>query len=156
MHFLDQRRQEADDVLSTTMFKALNHFIDTAGEVANARAWLTTILHNACMDGHRSARRRGEIFAETEAEELENLPPDQFNQARTPEEILRSRESLETLSRLIQALSPALREPLLLRTVEHLSYGEIAQRLALTEVNVRKRVQQARDQLRAALQRTAG
>lgn len=134
------------------MLKALHHFVDSSGDVANARAWLTTILHNACMDGHRSAKRRCELFAETEVSELENLAPEHGHQAQTPEDIVKSRQSLEVLQRLIEELPGALREPLLLRTVEHLSYTEIANRLALTEVNVRKRVQQARDQLRAALQ----
>lgn len=137
------------------MFKALHHFIDSAGAVSNTRAWLTTILHNACMDGHRSAKRRNELFEETELSELENLPPEHGHQTPTPEDILKTRESLEVLSRLVQELPEALREPLLLRTVEHLSYGEIALRLGLTEVNIRKRVQQARDQLRAGLERTA-
>lgn len=137
------------------MFKALHHFIESAGAVSNTRAWLTTILHNACMDGHRSAKRRNELFEETELAELENLPPDHWHQAPTPEDLLKTRESLEALSRLVQELPAPLREPLLLRTLEHQSYAEIARRLGLTEVNVRKRVQQARDQLRAGLQRTA-
>lgn len=130
------------------MLKALHNFVQTAGNVDNTRAWLTTILHNACMDGHRSARRRRDLIADTEVSELENLAPDQGSHARTPEDIVRIREALEALYRLILQLPLVLREPLLLRTVEHLSYAEIAQRLALTEANARKRVQQARDQLR--------
>jgi RNA polymerase sigma factor (sigma-70 family) len=130
------------------MLKALHNFVQSAGNVDNTRAWLTTILHNACMDGHRSTRRRRDLIADTDVSELENLAPDQGNHARTPEDIVRIREALEALYRRILQLPLVLREPLLLRTVEHLSYAEIAQRLALTEPNARKRVQQARDQLR--------
>lgn len=132
-----------------TMLKAFQNFVDTAGDVDNTRAWLTTILHNACMDGHRNARRRKDVITDTELSEFENMAPIHGNNARTPEEILRVRESLDALYRQILELPIVLREPLLLRTVEHLSYTEIAQRLTLTEANVRKRVQQARDQLRA-------
>lgn len=131
------------------MLKALHYFVESAGDVDNPRAWLTTILHNSCMDGHRNTKRRRDLITDTEISELENLAPDQGSRAQTPEDIVRVRESLDVLYRLILELPLVLREPLLLRTVEHLSYTEIAHRLALTEANARKRVQQARDQLRA-------
>jgi len=102
------------------------------------------------MGGHRSAKRRKDLIADTEISELENLVPDPGSHTQTPEDIVRIRQSLDVLHRLILELPARLREPPLLRTVEHLSYTEIAQRLALTEANARKRVQQARDQLRAA------
>lgn len=148
LHLLDSHREDAEDVLSTTMLKALHHFVESAGEVANTQAWLTTILHNACIDGHRSAKRRRDLFMEAEAEEYENLPPEPGGRAQSPEDIVRIRQSLEDLYRSILELPAGLREPLLLRTVEHLSYAEIARQLGLTEANTRKRVQQARDQLR--------
>jgi RNA polymerase sigma-70 factor (ECF subfamily) len=147
--FLDRRRDDAEDALSTTMLKAMHNFVESAGDIENTRAWLTTILHNACMDGHRHAKRRRDLIADTEVSELENLPHSEGSHARTPEDIVRIRQSLDALHRQILALPEVLREPLLLRTVEHLSYTEIAQRLGLTEANTRKRVQQARDQLRA-------
>lgn len=131
------------------MLKAMHNFVESAGDIDNARAWLTTILHNACMDGYRNAKRRKELIADTEIAELENLAPHEGGHAQTPEDIVRVRQSLEALHRQILALPQAFREPLLLRTVEHLSYAEIAGRLGLTEANARKRVQQARDQLRA-------
>lgn len=133
------------------MLKAFHNFVESAGDVDNARAWLTTILHNACMDGHRNAKRRRDVFTDAELSEFENMASSQGSHAQTPEDILRVRQSLEALYRQILQLPVVLREPLLLRTVDHLSYAEIAQRLALTEANVRKRVQQARDQLRATL-----
>lgn len=147
--FLDRHREDAEDALSTTMLKAMHNFVESAGDIENARAWLTTILHNACMDGHRHTKRRRDLIADTEVSELENIAHTEGRHAQTPEDIVRIRESLDGLHRQILALPQLLREPLLLRTVEHLSYTEIAQRLGLTEANVRKRVQQARDQLRA-------
>ncbi len=149
-HLLDSNRDDAEDALSTAMLKALQNFVETSGGVVNTRAWLTTILYNACMDGHRNAKRRKDLFMETEGSEFENLSSEYGGRGQSPEDIVRIRESLEDLYRLILDLPPALREPLLLRTVEHLSYPEIAERLKLTEANVRKRVQQARDQLRTS------
>lgn len=141
-------REDAEDALSTAMIQAFHNFTSHAGGVANMRAWLTTIVHNACMDGYRKSKRQKNFFTETEASEYENMSDEYGTPARSPEDIVRIKQSLEQLYRSILALPAALREPLLLRTIEHLPYPEIARRLKLTEANVRKRVQQARDQLR--------
>lgn len=101
------------------------------------------------MDGYRNAKRRKDLIADTEIPELANLAPQEDSPTQTPGDIVRVRQALETLHRQLPALPQFFREPLLLRTVEYLSYAEIAQRLGLTEANARKRVQQARDQLRA-------
>jgi len=131
------------------MLKAMHNFVESAGNIENVRAWLTTILYHACMDGHRNTKRHKSIISDIEISELENLAADQGCQAQTPEDCARVREFMDTLHQQILALPLMLRKPLLLRTVEHLSYTEIAQRLGLENANVRKRVQQARDQLRA-------
>ncbi len=52
------------------------------------------------------------------------------------------------LMQAIHELPETLRQPLLLRFYYDLSYSEIAKRLGLTEVTVRKRVQLARDIVR--------
>jgi RNA polymerase sigma factor (sigma-70 family) len=150
LYLLGSNREDAEDALSTAMLQAFQNFTELAGGIANTRAWLTTIVHNACMDGYRKLRRQKDFFAETEISEFENIPAEYGTPSQSPEDIVRIRESVEELYRLILELPATLREPLLLRTVEHLSYSEIAGRLKLTEANVRKRVQQARDQLRAS------
>lgn len=150
LFLLGSNREDAEDALSTAMMQAFQHFTSHAGGIANMRAWLTTIVHNACMDGHRKSRRQRDFFSETEVSEYENIPAEYGAPAQSPEDIVRVRQSLEELYRLIMALPATLREPLLLRTTEYLSYTEIATRLNLTEANVRKRVQQARDQLRSS------
>lgn len=149
-HFLNHQRDEAEDAMSTTMLKAQNNFIKSSGSINNIRAWLTTILHNACMDGHRNIKRSKEVFIGSELLDFENLASQEVGRAQTPEELVDIQESLEVLYCRILELPAALREPLLLRAIEHLSYSEIAQQLELTEVNVRKRVQQARGRLRDA------
>ena len=55
------------------------------------------------------------------------------------------------LQHAIAHLPPRLREPFVLRVVEGVPCREIAQQLALTPANVRKRVQHARTLLRAEL-----
>lgn len=149
-YLLGGNREEAEDVLSAAMMQAFQNFTNQSCGVGNMRAWLTTIVHNACMDGFRKSKRKNNYFTDIETSEIENIPADYGAPSQSPEDIVRVRESLDELYQLILALPETLREPLLLRTIEHLSYPEIATRLNLTEANVRKRLQQARDRLRAS------
>lgn len=149
-YLLGSNREEAEDVLSAAMMQAFQNFTSQSCGVGNMRAWLTTIVHNACMDGFRKSKRKNNYFTDIETSEIENIPADYGAPSQSPEDIVRVRESLDELYQLILALPETLREPLLLRTIEHLSYPEIATRLNLTEANVRKRLQQARDRLRAS------
>lgn len=148
LFLLGGNREDAEDVLSTAMIQAFQNYTNQSTEVDNMRAWMTMIVHNACMDGFRKARVKNNYFTDVEPSEIENISAAYDKPSQSPEDILKTRESLEELYQMILKLPETLREPLLMRTVEHLSYAEIAQRLQLTEVNVRKRLQQARDQLR--------
>ncbi len=148
-YFLNYHREEAEDALSMTMMKAMQKFADSRGDIGNMRAWLSTILYNTCMDTHRTVKRSRKLIEETDDFDPDVPEDGESTHARVPEDILRIRECLDTLHRQIQHLPPGLREPLLMRAVEDLSYTEIAERLALKEPNVRKRIQQAREQLRA-------
>ncbi|MCK9397470.1 MAG: RNA polymerase sigma factor [Methylobacter sp.] len=150
LYLLGSNREDVEDVLSAAMIQAFQNFTNQSCGVGNMRAWLTTIVHNACMDGFRKSKRKNNFFTDIETSEMENIPAEYGAPSQSPEDIVRIRESLDELYQLILALPETLREPLLLRTIEHLSYPEIAMRLNLTEANVRKRLQQARDRLRAS------
>lgn len=150
LYLLGNNREDAEDVLSAAMIQAFGNFAGQSSGVSNVRAWLTTIVHNVCMDGFRKSKRQNNFFVDIEMSEIENIPAEYGAPSKTPEDIMRIRESLEELYQLILELPDTLSEPLLLRTIEHLSYPEIAERLNLTEANVRKRLQQARDRLRAS------
>lgn len=151
LYLLGNNRDDAEDILSAAMIQAFQNYTNqSCGGVGNMRAWLTTIVHNACMDGFRKSKRQNNFFTDIDTPEFENIPAEYGAPSKSPEDIVRLRESLDELYQLILELPETLREPLLLRTIEHLSYPEIAVRLNLTEANVRKRLQQARDRLRAS------
>jgi len=150
LYLLGRNREEVEDIMSGAMIQAFQNFTNQSCGVGNMRAWLSTIVHNACMDGFRKSKRQNNFFTDIETSEIENIPAEYGAPSQSPEDIVRVRESLEELYQLILELPETLREPLLLRTIEHLSYPEIAERLNLNEANVRKRLQQARDRLRAS------
>lgn len=144
-------RADAEDALSTAMLKASQKFGLYAEEIVNQRAWLSRLLHNACMDLYRGYGRQGRPAGTAAGLEEEGLPAVVAEES-SPEEVAEGREALRLLAERVAELPPTLRLPLLLRFVHNRSYDEIAAQLELTNCAVRKRIQLARERLRRELE----
>ncbi|WP_033067646.1 RNA polymerase sigma factor [Thalassospira australica] len=141
---------DAQDALSEAMVKASTKFEDSMDEIRNHRAWLSRIVHNACIDLHRQNRRKAEYREETHG--AADMPPSPMTAPITPspEESYLAGEKLDQLETALLAMQEKLRKPLLMRCVQDRTYDEIAQALGLSNCAVRKRVQLAREHLRTA------
>ncbi|HSF42186.1 MAG TPA: sigma-70 family RNA polymerase sigma factor [Thermoanaerobaculia bacterium] len=142
------REQDAEEALSRTAMVSFSSYGGLAAELDNPRAWLLRLSYNICMDLHR-ARKRERIKA---VEDLENLgdsgPAEPCGSARSPEESYLGAELLVFLRQSVRELPPRLRAPMSLHLFEEVGYKEISRRLAITEANVRKRIQHGREHLR--------
>jgi RNA polymerase sigma factor CnrH len=105
------------------------------------RAWLTTIAINKCRDwGRRRAVRRWIAFALPIDDAAERVAEDRPGQ----EVEAADREALARVSRAIAGLPGALREVIVLRTIEGLSQAETAAALRVSEKAVETRLRRAR------------
>ncbi len=150
LRFLSGNIADAEDALSEAMLKALQAFSKT--EIRNPRAWLLRLVHNACMDHHRSRHRQSELMHEIAGDDdgfgaVVTPRPD-----RSPEEALAGLQLLDDLQRALKALPPALAVPLLLY-LDDQPDEEIAGELNVTKEVIRKRRQIAREWLRRYLAR---
>ena len=136
--------EEADDVVQEAMLRALTYFPSFRG--VNARAWVLQIVRNTAIASLRV--RRGIRIVPLVAEEAGvPEPPDLGDDPEAA--LIRARER-KTLDRMIEALPPALREALVLRELEELSYREIAQVTEAPIGTVMSRLWRARRMLAAA------
>jgi len=138
---------DAEDALNTAMLRAFQGFVTQAEPLASEKAWLIRVLYNVCMDFHRERRRFGKRIAEETELEPSIPPPAEL----APDELLMEQERAREIRECIDALPPNLRKPIEMRFLENMSYADIARHLQLTNCNVRKRVQQAKDLLRVSL-----
>lgn len=114
------------------------------------RAWLAAIAINKCRDwGRRRAVRRFLTFARPIDEAAEAVPAD----APGHDIVAADRQELDRLRRAVADLPAALREPLVLHTVEGMSQAETAAVLAITEKAVETRLRRARIKLAERLGR---
>lgn len=116
--------------------------------------WLYRLTSNVCIDFLRKEKRRSALSMtvslddEEEARQAE-LPDERFS----PHVEAERRERREALRAGLAALSAEHRKVLILRELEGLSYGEIAQVLSLEEGTVKSRIARARMALRNYLQK---
>ena len=146
---MNGNREDAEDAFSQAMMKALNKLYIFAPRIINPKAWLIRLTRNLCKDIHRTSARRRRIAGRLE-DTAENSRAAETNTFWTAGHGYALPCELEHgLESMIDALPVRLREVCILRFTHELSYKEIATRLALTQANVRKRIQQARAMLRA-------
>jgi RNA polymerase sigma-70 factor (ECF subfamily) len=151
---------DAADVLQETFLQAYRHLAGFRGD-ARFGTWLYRIATNAGLM-HRRARAR------RRAESLEAFLPD-FDEAgghrATPEELivtsrveeLIDRQSLAARARAaVEQLPEACRAAFVLRDLEELPTGEVADVLGIEPAAVRQRVHRARLLLRGYLNAIAG
>jgi RNA polymerase sigma-70 factor (ECF subfamily) len=115
----------ADDVVQDAMVRALKYFSGFRGE--NARAWLLQIVRNVALTRLRSDGSVRGAVPETTHLQLdavaESVPSDATHE---PEATLMREDDERLVQRLLASLPVELRECLILREIEELSYKEIA------------------------------
>jgi len=113
----------ADDVVQDAMLRALKYFPGFRGE--NARAWVLQIVRNVALT-RLQKKAPGEVpgVAEVELETAALFVADDPRQE--PEATLMREEDERLVQKLLARLPVELRECLVLREIEELSYKEIA------------------------------
>jgi RNA polymerase sigma-70 factor (ECF subfamily) len=143
--FLSRNPDAAQDIVQESFLRAYRSFEGYQG--GDARAWIFSIVrncyHNWLLEGRRKARLEVDVHRHDDADEfsVDEVPSDDD----TPEAaLLRSAEAGKVRS-VLNLLPRALREVLVLRELEGLSYREIAQTSALPIGTVMSRLARARD-----------
>jgi RNA polymerase sigma-70 factor (ECF subfamily) len=134
---------EAEDAVQEAFLRAIRHFDGFRG--ADGRAWLLTIVRNACYTQFRRRRSGGEKVEFDE--DIHSLEPE----ASEPEAEFASTLAAESVREGLGRLAFEFREVIVLRELEGLSYKEIAQVAGVPIGTVMSRLARGRKQLLLAL-----
>jgi RNA polymerase sigma-70 factor, ECF subfamily len=134
---------DAQDVVQEAFLRAIRHFANFRG--ADGRAWLLSIVRNACFTELRR-RRSGERAVEFE-DEMHSGEAEQTG----PEADLARAIAVQSVQEGLARLPVEFREVLVLRELEGLSYKEIAQVAGMPIGTVMSRLARGRRQLSVAL-----
>ncbi len=140
---------DAEDVVQEAYLRAYRFFDTFRGD--NVRVWLLTIVRNAFHTWVKENRspRLGFVADLPEPDSAEDERILWGSPQDDPETLMLRDIDHATVGRLMQRLSSAHREILLLRVVEELSYRDIASITGLQVGTVAARLSRARDALRA-------
>jgi len=137
------RRDEAEDLTQEILIRVYQNLQSYRSEAGSFQNWILRVARNLVIDHYRQGRR----FPQTAgSEEMETM---NLKDERTPNPH-RAAEQLEAASFLqegLQALSPELKEAIILRDLEGMAYQEIADMLGVPEGTVKSRINRGRIEL---------
>ena len=148
--WLTRNSEEAEDLVQETYMKAWKAYASFRGD-CSLRTWLFVILRNTWFSSQA-------VGWATQMEPLDEERHEAFLPIvlETPESLLVDQRRLSAIRTAISELPVAMREIILLREVEEMSYQEISTVLEVPIGTVMSRLARARRQLRDAALKTLG
>jgi len=144
------REEDARDATQETFLAAFRNLRGFRGE-ARVSSWLHRIAVNQCITRQRRAKVRKEAALEDEEEKHATtfaVPVD-----RSPAHLLEGQEHIAAVRRAVNSLPMELRQVVLMKEFEELTFREIAEILDLPLSTVKSRLYTAFKQLQMRLQR---
>jgi RNA polymerase sigma-70 factor, ECF subfamily len=136
------RHDEAED-LTQDIFLKIFKSLATFDRRANFQTWLISVSRNLCIDHYRSVRKEREtIDRDVNADDLSPVSTEVG-----PHLALERSDLALELRRALQQLPDALRQAVVMRDLQELSYQEIADKLGLPEGTVKSRINRGRSEL---------
>ena len=148
--WLTGSRTDSEEVVQDACLRALRGIGSFSH--GNARAWVLTIVRHTAYSWLRKNRPAAIVLVE-DVEAIERTHSIELD-TETPETALIAEEGATLLGTAIATLSAPLRETLLLREVQELSYREIAEVTEVSIGTVMSRLARARGRL-ISIMRTA-
>lgn len=136
------RHDEAEDLTQDIFLKVFKS-LATFDRRANFQTWLISVSRNLCIDHYRSVRKEREsVDRAVDTDTLAPVSPD-----AGPVAALEQQDRVALLRQALTTLNPTLREAVVMRDLQELSYQEIATRLDLPEGTVKSRINRGRTEL---------
>ena len=145
------REDDARDACQEAFIAAYRNIANFRGE-AKVSSWLHRIAVNQCLTTKRRAKSRAEDFLDDEdgSEERIFVAAPHFSPARTTEKS----ERMTLVRQAVGALPTDLRQVIVMKEFEEMTFQEISETLELPLSTVKSRLYTALKQLRMKLERT--
>jgi len=137
------RRDEAEDLTQEILIRVYQNLKSYRPEAGSFQNWVLRVARNLVIDHYRQVRRSPQTGGSEELETT-NIRDDKVP---NPQRAAEQREAARFLREGLQALSPELKEAIILRDLEGMAYEEIADMLNVPEGTVKSRINRGRIEL---------
>jgi len=141
--YLVRDEHDAQDIVQDATLRALRHF--EGFRDGDARAWLLTIVRNCCFT-HRKRHRVDRSSVSLTDDVVAGIVG-----SRATDQLAIESSERERLHAAVMTLPPELREVIVLRELNDLSYREISDVVGIPMGTVMSRLSRARERLAGAL-----
>jgi RNA polymerase sigma-70 factor (ECF subfamily) len=142
---------EVEDVAQEAFIKAYRALPGFRGESA-FYTWLYRIAVNTAKNWLATQGRRAPTSTAADIEEAETFDDaDHLREVDTPDSMLQSKQVAEAVNRAVERLPEDLRQSIVLREIEGMSYEEIAEAMDCPIGTVRSRIFRAREAIATEL-----
>ena len=141
------KHDEAED-LTQEIFLKVFRSLEKFNRDADFSTWLSSVARNYCIDHYRASKREREVLVE-DLVAFDLAPASSGN----PHRVLEERDRSSFVRRGLEMLPEKLREAVVLRDLQGLSYQEMADQLRLPEGTVKSRINRGREELARLLLR---
>ena len=142
-------RHDLAEDLTQDVFVKIFKSLDTFDRRANFQTWLVSVSRNLCIDHYRSVRKERESFdRDVDPGDLAPVSP-----TTSPYAALEATDRASLLRRGLKELAPSLKEAVVMRDLQELTYQEIADKLGLPEGTVKSRINRGRNELARQISR---
>jgi RNA polymerase sigma-70 factor (ECF subfamily) len=137
------RRDEAEDLTQEILIRIYQNLKSYRSEAGSFQSWILRIARNLIIDHYRQTRKYQQAGGSEELDAM-NIRDDKVP---NPERAAEQTEASRFLQYGLQALSPELREAIILRDIEGMAYQEIADLLSVPEGTIKSRINRGRLEL---------
>ena len=142
-------RENAQDLTQECFLRAYR-MLRTYRVDAAFSTWIYRICQNLIYDFYRASKNKKtsevSIYIQDGGEEIRER--DIADNSGDPSEIILREEKIQTIRKLIQSLPEDLRDILIMRDINNLSYSDIAESLDIEIGTVKSRISRAREKLK--------
>jgi RNA polymerase sigma-70 factor (ECF subfamily) len=146
------RKEEAEDLTQEILIRVYQNLKSYRPEEGSFQGWVLRIARNLIIDQYRKNRRYPQTSGGEELETM-NLAD---HKIPNPQRVAEQGEASQFLQGGLQSLSPELKEAVILRDLEGMSYNEISDLLNVPEGTVKSRINRGRLELAKVLLKRRG
>ena len=134
----------AEELTQDILLKVYQNLSSFHPETGSLKSWILRVGRNLIIDHYRAHKKEKNVAG---SEELEVLDLKCSNRKDTPFDNLYLSEKAEFLYSLLDKISPELKEAVILRDIQGLTYQEISERIEIPVGTVKSRINRGRIEL---------